>query len=156
MKTLTGRDSYLEAHTGGGRDALSSSQTVTPLSCGRALDDLDVRLYGDSLSRPRGGSGRREPVDAAGDGDRCLRHHRPAAGRRFDRLAQAKVLKKRLAAAPNAGHMRYDYGAARPVFLNIGRIAHPNRIRAGVIARINTVGLGLVTGINSKPPRRSG
>lgn len=52
--------------------------------------------------------------------------------------------------------MRHNDGAARPVFLNIGCIAYPNGIRARIIARINTVGLGLGTGINTKPPRRVG
>jgi len=64
--------------------------------------------------------------------------------------------KKHSAAAPHACHMRHDHGAARPVFLNIGRVADPNGVRAGIIARINIVGFGLVAGINTKPPRRTG
>jgi hypothetical protein len=80
-------------------------------------------------------------------------------GHRPTRLAQAKVpkvLRKRSAAAPDAGHARHDHGAARPVFLHIGCIAHPNGIRAGIVARINPIGLDLSAGINANPPRRTG
>ena len=61
-----------------------------------------------------------------------------------------------LAAAPDARHARHDHRAARPEFLHVGCVTHPNRIRTGIVARIHIVGLGLVARIDPKPLRRTG
>jgi len=44
------------------------------------------------------------------------------------------------AAAPGATHPGHDHHAAWPKFLQIGRITHPNGVRARVVARVNFVG----------------
>src|SRR5277367_3046570 len=36
-----------------------------------------------------------------------------------------------LTAPPVAGHVRHDHGAARPIFLNVGGVAFPHRVRTG-------------------------
>jgi hypothetical protein len=67
-----------------------------------------------------------------------------------------KVLKKCLAAGPDAGHVRHDDRPARTVFLRIGGTTHPNRIRTWIVAGVNILRLGLIAGVNANPPRRAG
>lgn len=140
--------------TGGDRDGLSSS-TVAPRRCGRIFAGLDVRTYSACFSRSRRRSGHRQPINTASHGDCRLWRRGIDRGRGPHRVAEAKVLKTHSSAAPDAGHARHDHRAARPEFLHIGCIAHPNRVRAWIIARVNTVRLGQVAGINPNPPRRT-
>jgi hypothetical protein len=144
--------SYLAPNIRRSRDGLSSAMAVALRGRGGVFASIDVHPPGTCLSRPRRSARHRKPCNAACDGDRGLWQFGLGIGRRVDRLAQAKVL----AATPDAAHMRHDHRAAWPVFLHIGRIANPHRIRTGVVARINPVGLGLGAGINANPPRRTG
>jgi hypothetical protein len=130
---------------------------VVPFGCGRTVAGLDIRTNSVGLSRSRRRPGHRQRFNAACDGDYHLWRRGLALRRRPHRAAETQALKQHSAAAPHAGHVRHDHRAARPVFLHIGCVAHPNRIGARIVARINTiVRLGLIAGIDSNPPRRTG
>ena len=58
-----------------------------------------------------------------------------------------------LTGAPDAAHPGHDHRAARPVFLHIGRIADPHRVRAREIPGID-VGLPVGRRIDENSPRR--
>jgi hypothetical protein len=76
-------------------------------------------------------------------------------GARYARSVNANVrLRLLAAAAPHAAHARYNHGAAWPIFRHIGGVAHPHGIRAWIIARIDVIGFGLITRIDTKPARR--
>ena len=69
--------------------------------------------------------GTAEQLHPTGDGHHRLRSVRAGGRRRTDRRRAAALA---LAAAPVAAHMRHDHGAARPVFLHIGRAAIAHRV----------------------------
>ena len=86
---------------------------------------------------------------------RLAEHRRWWSSDRIDRRVDGTRSRGRtLAGPPEAVHARHDHRAARPVFLDIGRGAIPHRIRAGIVARIDAVGLALIARIDRHAPRR--
>ena len=57
-----------------------------------------------------------------------------------------------LSAPPVAAHVRHDHGAARPIFLNVGGVAFPHRVRTGIVVGIDVV--RFVVRYNPQPGRR--
>ena len=107
------------------------------------------------LPRARWRSRHCQPLHAADHGDHrlwCL----GAGGRRWvdRRRATALIWPKRLTSTPDAAHAGHDHRAAGPVFLHIGRVAHPDGVRAREIPRVNALGFRLIAGIDAKPRRR--
>ena len=113
---------------------------LTSLAIGALASDAALAAQG-----PGAGAGTAAP-DADSHGHHRLWDVRAHRLRRIDRrAAQAAAHESRtqLAGPPVAAHARRDHRAARPVFLHIGRRAHPHRIRSGVVARVD-IGIVMV------------